>query len=292
LRETSLGAVRVDGCDGCGGVWFDHQELTAVARTQAAQLQALEDRFQPSAFPPERQSKMLCPTCQVELFEFEFKHSPGIKLDGCRQCQGIWVDDGELQAISQRLAGASAGASPAPTVPPPREASVRAKARQVCSTLLSFPCPQCREPNPNSALTCWACGAVLQVRREGLLCPRCDEGLRSETTLGVWTDVCGLCGGLWLDACEIAPLIERTRAAEKGLEGPLAAAGRAAPGGKRADETTLLCPVCNVEMLPSHYAFGSEVIVNPCTRCRGLWLDQGELPAIVEFLKHERSYYL
>lgn len=41
---------------------------------------------------------MRCPKCGMELSEIEYK---GIRIDKCFQCEGIWLDSGELQAISK-----------------------------------------------------------------------------------------------------------------------------------------------------------------------------------------------
>src|SRR5437762_2861165 len=113
LTEVQIGSVRVEGCNGCGGVWFDNAELGAVANTAATDLLALEDQFLPGTFAPQRQTQMVCPTCHVALFEFEFPHSPGVRLDACPQCKGVWADDGELQALYCRMAGAIPGGVPA-----------------------------------------------------------------------------------------------------------------------------------------------------------------------------------
>jgi len=132
---------------------------------------------------------------------------------------------------------------------------------------------------------------VFQTHRHGLLCPRCDDPLKSENSLGVWTDLCSHCGGIWLDANEIAPLMERARSEEVELEGVLVAPGSDAPGGPGHEKQTPLCPVCQVEIPEAPYSFGSGVTVNTCSRCQGLWLDQGEFSAIFEFLKRERAFY-
>ena len=41
---------------------------------------------------------MRCPKCGMELIEIEFK---GIKIDKCFQCDGVWLDAGELDALSK-----------------------------------------------------------------------------------------------------------------------------------------------------------------------------------------------
>ena len=41
---------------------------------------------------------MWCPKCGMELIEIDYK---GIKVDKCFSCEGLWLDAGELEAISQ-----------------------------------------------------------------------------------------------------------------------------------------------------------------------------------------------
>ncbi|MDY6863255.1 MAG: zf-TFIIB domain-containing protein [Thermodesulfobacteriota bacterium] len=41
---------------------------------------------------------MRCPKCGMELIEIDYK---GIKVDKCSGCEGVWLDAGELEAISQ-----------------------------------------------------------------------------------------------------------------------------------------------------------------------------------------------
>ena len=41
---------------------------------------------------------MRCPKCGMELIEIDYKH---IKVDKCSECDGIWLDAGELNAISK-----------------------------------------------------------------------------------------------------------------------------------------------------------------------------------------------
>ena len=41
---------------------------------------------------------MKCPKCGMELIEIDYK---GIKVDKCSECEGIWLDAGELEAISK-----------------------------------------------------------------------------------------------------------------------------------------------------------------------------------------------
>jgi hypothetical protein len=41
---------------------------------------------------------MRCPKCGMELIEIDYK---GIKVDKCSECEGIWLDAGEFEAVSR-----------------------------------------------------------------------------------------------------------------------------------------------------------------------------------------------
>ncbi|MDO8282946.1 MAG: zf-TFIIB domain-containing protein [Thermodesulfovibrionia bacterium] len=42
--------------------------------------------------------QMRCPKCGMELIEIDYKK---LKVDKCSECDGIWLDAGELDAISK-----------------------------------------------------------------------------------------------------------------------------------------------------------------------------------------------
>ncbi|MBI5025877.1 MAG: zf-TFIIB domain-containing protein [Nitrospirae bacterium] len=41
---------------------------------------------------------MYCPKCGMKLIEIDYK---GINIDKCSECEGIWLDAGELEAVSK-----------------------------------------------------------------------------------------------------------------------------------------------------------------------------------------------
>jgi hypothetical protein len=41
---------------------------------------------------------MRCPKCGMELIEIDYK---GIRIDKCSDCEGIWLDSGELDRVSK-----------------------------------------------------------------------------------------------------------------------------------------------------------------------------------------------
>lgn len=46
---------------------------------------------------------MRCPKCGMELIEIDYKN---IKVDKCSECDGVWLDAGELEAVSRMEKGA------------------------------------------------------------------------------------------------------------------------------------------------------------------------------------------
>lgn len=41
---------------------------------------------------------MWCPKCGMKLVEIDYR---GIKIDKCTECQGVWLDAGELEEIAK-----------------------------------------------------------------------------------------------------------------------------------------------------------------------------------------------
>jgi hypothetical protein len=41
---------------------------------------------------------MKCPKCGMDLIEMDYKN---IKVDKCSGCEGVWLDSGELETVSQ-----------------------------------------------------------------------------------------------------------------------------------------------------------------------------------------------
>jgi Zn-finger nucleic acid-binding protein len=42
---------------------------------------------------------MHCPKCGQPLYKIEYK---GVTIDRCPGCQGVWLDAGELEVLSQK----------------------------------------------------------------------------------------------------------------------------------------------------------------------------------------------
>lgn len=50
-------------------------------------------------------------------------------------------------------------------------------------------------------------------------------------------------------------------------------------------EAKLKCPVCDIQMFKFNYAYDSNVIIDRCLTCSGIYTDKGEVNKIAEYLK-------
>ena len=102
LKAARGPVMTVDMCTECGGAYFDHGELAKLARKQAESLGKLEDLVdpEPDSSPVVRDRQVPCPGCGQPMEGYEYSYCSGIMLDRCLACSGVWVDEGELQAIA------------------------------------------------------------------------------------------------------------------------------------------------------------------------------------------------
>ena len=108
LRKARGELMAVDMCVECGGAFFDHGELSKLARKHAEQFATLEALVEPKrveATAAAAQSTLGCPGCGSTMETYEYAYCSGIKLDRCPRCSGTWVDEGELEAIGRHLDG-------------------------------------------------------------------------------------------------------------------------------------------------------------------------------------------
>jgi len=70
----------------------EEAEKTKRLKEQLKEQQSQEDREQTKA-----QCYMKCPKCGADLNEVTFR---GIKIDRCLLCDGVWLDEGELDKLA------------------------------------------------------------------------------------------------------------------------------------------------------------------------------------------------
>ncbi len=114
-------------------------------------------------------------------------------------------------------------------------------------------------------------------------CPACESALEQVKVAALALDRCPACGGYWLDDGELAALargLSRLDAVPE-LSASVIFTKAAAP----LRHPQRRCPRCDVLLQNFNYCYNSNILLDRCPRCRGVWVDAGELPAIAQYVK-------
>lgn len=121
-------------------------------------------------------------------------------------------------------------------------------------------------------------------------CPRDLSQLKPTVyEKNISVDQCESCGGMWLSKEKLEKIQETKQhdyhkelalPADLGYESYRLAEQKAQP--------PIVCPQCNIEMEHREYARVSQVMIDVCPKCHGIWLDKTELKALEIF--YERAH--
>ena len=105
LRRFKIGSVNLDACaGGCGGIWFDYDELIKVDCEKVDQHPVVATPKYDPAVVVDDYAVRKCPRCaDVILDKKLFSLGSGVILDRCLECRGVWLDRGELEKICESL---------------------------------------------------------------------------------------------------------------------------------------------------------------------------------------------
>jgi len=132
VERSPAGAIELDYCPACRGIWFDRGELEALL------LQVRSD-IQPIGLPSPRDEEATrrCPRHKVLMIERKLSTArlrsslygaaertvpDGVTVDQCPACLGIWLDGGELGQITEAMRAESAHPLLSPSPAPPEQA--------------------------------------------------------------------------------------------------------------------------------------------------------------------------
>ena len=102
LVSVQTAGLDLDKCHICDGLWLDHGELD---RLRAAKVSAVEEELESRYGNPKVEENsptgyMRCPRCaDARLIRYTSTYVNPVALDRCERCHGVWVDDGELDAV-------------------------------------------------------------------------------------------------------------------------------------------------------------------------------------------------
>lgn len=124
-----------------------------------------------------------------------------------------------------------------------------------------------------------------------LHCPNNCGALIAAEYEGVQVDYCAACRGVWLDFGKLSRIVlnrERTWSAERVRKVLARLDGYNTP--PMPEDRNLACPECSSLLDEVNYQGTSNIIVNPCSRLHGVWLDAGEIASIQIYMEHWRDY--
>jgi membrane associated rhomboid family serine protease/Zn-finger nucleic acid-binding protein len=122
-------------------------------------------------------------------------------------------------------------------------------------------------------------------------CPCCSNRLRQIKSGSLIIDVCHNCKGIWFDSGEFVDFVKALseRIKEKESEGISQLFKPRTVQSLKATEQEgyRMCPRCDVVLKKYNYAYDSNVFLDKCTECDGIWTDGGEAQQIAKFLKDD-----
>ncbi len=110
LARVEILGLELDKCHQCDGIWCDPGELERLRDAKVEDIEeALESKYgDPEYKEGDIDAHMRCPRCgDARMMEQFYTYVNPVKVDRCERCHGIWVDDGELNAIVGEHTGLS-----------------------------------------------------------------------------------------------------------------------------------------------------------------------------------------
>ncbi|MFB3897274.1 MAG: rhomboid family intramembrane serine protease [bacterium] len=117
-------------------------------------------------------------------------------------------------------------------------------------------------------------------------CPACATELTKSKSFDGLIDKCPQCHGIWLDSgnllYSVVALVEN-QAPKAPL--PVLFKSRMVVPANAVDETLRQCPRCKQTLTKINYGYDSNVFIDKCPACQGIWVDESELRDIAQHLK-------
>ena len=101
-------------------------------------------------------------------------------------------------------------------------------------------------------------------------------------------DVCPNCRGIWFGSGQLSVVVKALSAREEITPQKIKLfRRREIRSVYEAEEKQRLCPKCNQTMKKFNYASDSNVFIDKCRNCGGIWADKGEVTEIARYLKED-----
>ena len=117
-------------------------------------------------------------------------------------------------------------------------------------------------------------------------CPVCKKELKGISCEGQEIDLCLKCGGVWFDNGEllnvVKSLISKNEVTSQTIQ---EAYGSKIISRDEFDQIQRKCPRCNIHMKIVNYCYDSNIFLDQCESCQGVWCDKGEIKAVAKYIK-------
>ena len=100
MVKITHGAIEVDRCTGCGGLWLDLLEREKLAQLEGSEWIDSGDPETGEAF--DRVERIDCPLCQTRMIRMVDPVQPHIRYEACKNCNGVFLDAGEFTDMKER----------------------------------------------------------------------------------------------------------------------------------------------------------------------------------------------
>ncbi len=119
-------------------------------------------------------------------------------------------------------------------------------------------------------------------------CPFCSGKLVEVESKSAFIDICSDCQGIWFDSGEFVDFIKSlTESEEISPQTPQLFIPAAVKTVFTVKEKDKICPRCNQPMQRFNYAYDSNVFLDKCLRCGGMWADRNEIKEVVKYIKRD-----
>lgn len=125
-----------------------------------------------------------------------------------------------------------------------------------------------------------------------MICPGCQSSLTFEQVYYCKIYPCTRCDGIWLRAdifprlaCILSVNVEKSDHDYLKLFKPREVAS------PTSEKRLRLCPQCQAAMKEFNFAYDSNIFLDKCPRCSGIWTDAGEILKVAEHLKMDPRIY-
>jgi len=121
-------------------------------------------------------------------------------------------------------------------------------------------------------------------------CPSCSHKLKRIKAKSEILDICPRCKGIWFDSGELVDFVRDLAKSENILpEKTRLFERRQIHVSDEIAENNKSCPRCNVVMQTFNYCYDSNVFLEKCPDCNGIWADAKDVLKIARYLKADST---